>query len=211
MAVGDIYSVVVRGTLHGQTVLNVLHYEVAATAGVPLTLDTMALLFATRVQNAYKNLMPPTASFRGCDFRNLMPPATLAYPDVTNDGVGLTGTTLTPTQTSLLIRTQANFAGRQYIGRIYPGLISATYVDVDGQLTGLGSAALTVLANLLGPTALLVGDTGQASLALTIRHPNSLPPLVLPTWTRVLSMSPSGLIATQRRRGDFGAHNTPPF
>jgi len=210
-AVNDLLQCRVVCYTDTQISMNVLHYEVAATAGIPLTLSQISNLFSARVQNAYKNLMPPTASYRGCDFRNLMPPATLPFPETVDDGVGLTGTTLTPTQVSMLIRTQANFAGRGYIGHVYPGLISATYVDVDGALTGAGSAALTILANLLGPSFALVGDTGQASLALTIRHPNTLGPVIVPVWTRVLTVLPSGLLATQRRRGEFGARNIPPF
>lgn len=210
-AVGDLLQCRSVAYTPDQIAMNVLHYEVVATAGVPLTLAAIAVLFATRTHTQYKNLMPTSAKYRGCDFRNLMPPSTLAYADVTHDAVGNTGTDLTPTQSSLLIRNQGNFAGRKFIGHIYPGFISADFVDVDGSLLPLGFAALDALKAVLGPTFVLLGDTGQVSLALTIRHPNTLGPVIVPQWTRVLEMQSSELIATQRRRGNFGAHNVPPF
>jgi len=194
-----------------QISMNVLHYEVAAVAGVPLTLSQIALLYETRVATLYKAMMPATARWRGCDVRNLMLPMTLTFPSVSLDNTGTSGTQLVPTQSSYLIRNQAAFGGRKYIGHVYPGFVTLSFVDNDGQLTAPGQAALDLLLAGLGPTALLVGDTGQASLALTIRHPNTPGPIVAPVWTRVASMVSSPLIATQRRRGDYGARNSPPF
>lgn len=210
-ALGDLLQARVVCYTPDQISMNVLHYEVAATAGVPQTLQTIATLFDTRVHIAYKNMMPTSAKFRGVDFRNLMPPSTLAYADVTRDAVGNTGTDLTPTQSSLLIRHQANFAGRKFIGHTYPGFITADFVDVDGSLLPLGLATLDALRVSIGVAFVLVGDTGQTTLALSIRHPNSLGPVVAPQWTRVLESQSSEKIATQRRRGNFGAHNAPPF
>jgi len=209
--VGDLLQIRTVCYTDTQISMNVLHYEVAATAGTPQTLAVIATLFETRVFTAYATLMPSTARWRGCDVQNVMPVPTLKFPSVIHDQVGISGDTLTPTQSSLLIHTNANFAGRKYLGRVYPGLLSTAWCTVDGHLDVAGLAKLDILKNLLGPSLVLVGDTGQTSLALTIRHPNSLGPVITPTWDRVLSMVSSPKIATQRRRGQFGAANVPRF
>jgi len=210
-AVGDLLQIRTVCYTTQQIAMNVLHYEVVATAGVPLTLAQVALLFNTRMAALYKSMMPTTARWRGCDVQNLMPPATLRYAATASDGVGAQGDRLTPTQTSLLIRTQGNFAGRAFIGHVYPGLITDFYIDADGALTAGGLAALDNLKAGLGPAFAMVGDTGQISLNLVIRHPNTLGPIIMPVWTRVQEMISLAFVATQRRRGEFGAHNVPPF
>lgn len=211
-AIGDLIQFRTCCYTPTQVSLNVMNYWVVATGAVPSSLAFLTQLYSNRVHTAYKNLMPSAATYRGVGGRNLQPPMTREVPFVGDNAVGNTGTVLAPTQSTALINFNAAPAGRRYLGRIYPGLISVTLIGLDGGLNLTGTAAVASLAALLGPTLDLTDDGNITTLNLTVRHPDiSIPVPRTPQWSAVTAMHPSTLIATQKRRGEFGRQNLPPF
>jgi len=167
---------------------------------------------STAVTREVAEVMPDSAAFRGVSVQNLMNPKTLEYPETGDSGPGTEGANLSPTQASGLIRFRAPLAGRRYRGRIYPGLISAGLIAANGGLSVGGETALNALATELGPARTVAEDGQTALLALAIRHPDAIVVGVrVPQWTLVDLINPSVLLATQKRRGEYGQHNTIPW
>lgn len=211
-AVGDLLEVRVVCYTPSQIALNVLHYEVTAQVGAGATLASIAASFAAGCSLLYRALMPSVASFRGIGVRNLMAPRTIEFTDAASDGVGSVGADLAPTQTSYILAMSGTLAGRSNTGHSYPGFPSADYLTATGGMTAPGLAALTALATFLFTPGPQGAGADLATLVLATRHPDVIVATVhLPQWTRVFSLRPAPIWATQRRRGQFGRQNIPPF
>jgi len=195
-----------------QISMNVLHYQIVTQGGTPMDLGRMALAFDTLWHTLYKTLIPTTARWRGVGCQNMMAPKTLEYSSTVNSDPGTAGDNLTPTQVSGLIHLRAPLAGRRYRGRIYPGLLGTILIADLGGLTVGGVTELTALADALGPVLNLAQDGQTCQVALTIRHPDVVVGGVkVPQWSTVDLISASVLLATQKRRGEYGQHNSVPW
>jgi hypothetical protein len=142
-------------------------------------------------------------------FQNLTPPMTVAFRQTAASSGTAIGN-LTPRQVSCLIGTQTAIAGRANRGRVYIPFPSDTFVSAAGELTGAGFAILVNIASALGPAVTLTFGGATTNMALTVRHPDVAVPVPhTPSTTDVVSMVPAALLATQRRRGDYGRSNRP--
>jgi hypothetical protein len=103
-------------------------------------------------------------------------------------------------------------AGRRYQGRIYPGMVSVSNLGVDGQLNAGGIVLLNTLRSVLGPVVTLAADGNTTTMILAIRHPDvEIAGVKTPQFSQVVQTETSKLLAGQHRRGNYGAHNKPPF
>lgn len=205
-AVNDFLQIRVNCQAASQLSQNVLHYKVTSTAGGGLTLAQIGTQFVATVGAQYRAWMPATATFNGVTVQNLTPPKTDPRETV-GGGAGTAVGNLAPRQASGLIRTNTGLGGRANRGRIYIGFMSADSIDADGELTAGGLATLFGLANLLGPTVVLTIGALGVVLQLVVRHPDTPGPIIVPVSTDVTAMQAQQLIATQRRRGDYGRQN----
>lgn len=195
-----------------QISMNVLHYQVVTQGIAPMDLGRMALALDNQWNDPYKALMSSASKWRGVGVQNLMVPRTLEYTNATHTGDGTAGAAMAPTQASFLIKIRAPLAGRKNRGRIYPGLMSMNHIAATGELTIGGSAALQDLIDTLGPAINLAQDGQTCLITLTVRHPDAIVAGVrVPQWSTADLITGSLLIATQRRRGDYGQHNSIPF
>jgi len=113
---------------------------------------------------------------------------------------------LAPTQTTGLIRKRSLSGGRANQGRIYVGFPSNDWVSATGGIVAGGITALQDIANAIGNDQTIVGATGTTNLNLAIWYYGG--PV---DYTLVSSLAVSAQWATQRRRGQFGRRNAPPF
>jgi len=191
-----------------QISLNVLHYRVISVAGGGLPLLQLAQQMVLALGPLYRALMPITAIFQSVTCKNVTPPETVgvrASSITAGNAIG----NLLPRQVSALIGYGTNLAGRAQRGRSYVGMISDTFVDASGEFTGAGFAALVNVASQIGPAATYSFGGATTNLQLVIRHPNLVGPPPATNTTDVVYTAPSALLATQRRRGDYGRTNRP--
>lgn len=205
--VGDFLQVRVDCQANDQLSQNVLHYAVTATGGGGLSLQFIANVFGATLAAAYRNWLPGAASFSQITVQNLSPPQTNPATSAAVGGAGLVLGNLQPRQASGLLRFHTDLGGRANRGRAYIGFIAGSSVDVNGELNGAGTALLVAVGNAIGPFPNIILGGASTSLRLQIRHPNLPGPPPTPTGTPVNSIQATALIATQRRRGDFGASN----
>jgi hypothetical protein len=195
-----------------QVALNITTWRVGTVAGGGLDLNQIAGAMDGLFAPVYKPMMPPTASWRGVGIRNLTPLMTVEFPSTGFDGVGTAGGGLSGTQVSWLISLRTPLAGRRNRGRIYPGFPSALFFAGDGSMTGPAAILIANLASVYGPNILLTVGARATSLDLQVRHPDTAIPIPFtPIGTGVISVNPVTRWATQRRRGEEGRENIPPF
>jgi hypothetical protein len=197
-----------------QVSLNVTHWRVVSTAGAGTNLAQIATKFSTDLHMFYKAWMPPAASFRGIGATNISGVRSVEQTGVANAGIGtIAGTNLIPEQVSGLISWKTQSAGRHYRGRIYPGFVSAGYIDNVGTLNAAGLTALDGIRTAYGFIKTVTSGGDQTTLQLCVLH-RSTPARPIPPndlVTDVTSSTRSESLATQRRRGDYGPTNQPPF
>jgi hypothetical protein len=212
--VGDIVQIRVVCFTIDQVALNVTHWRVASTSGAGQSLQQIASKFDTDLATVYKGLMPPAASFRGVGATNISGVRTVEENSVAGAGIGtIAGTNLVPEQVSGLISWKTGSAGRHYRGRIYPGFLSAGYIDNAGRLTSSGRNQLDLIRLAYGLVKLVFTGADQCNLQLVLLHrPTPARPIPPNSQTTdVTSSTRSELLASQRRRGDYGPTNQPPF
>jgi hypothetical protein len=204
--VGDFLQIRVNCQAASQLSQNVLHYRVASTGGGGHTLQQLADGFRAQIDNQYRAWMPATATFNGCTVQNLSPPRTNPFQSVAAAAAGTSAGDLAPRQASGLISTRTALGGRANHGRIYVGFLSSTFVDADGELDAGGLAVLVGVAGALGPTVTITTGPLSDQLQLVVRHPDAGAPPT-PQGTDIVAIQAQLLIATQRRRGDYGRQN----
>lgn len=211
-AIGDLLQFRVCCYTPSQIALNIVHYKVVAVTGVGLNLDEFAVWADLAWKAGYKALMGSPSKWRGVGVQNLMPARTREYSSIAGDGVGTAGTTMAPTQTSWLIRLRGALAGRKGVGHVYPGFPGGTFLNAAGEQTAPGLAAITNVAANFGPQLIAEAGVNTSTLDMQIRNADTdIPVPKTPTSTPVYQLYPAPLWATQRRRGDFGKQNLPPF
>jgi hypothetical protein len=212
--VGDVLQVRAVCFSLDQISLNITHWRVVSVAGAGVNLFQISGQFRVDLAEPYKALMPPAASFRGFGVTNLSGDRSVEEADVTSAGIGsVAGTNLVPEQVSAVISWKTRSAGKHFRGRIYPGFLSAGFIDTAGRLNGAGRTALDVVRLQYGFVKTVTNGGDQATLQLVILHratpARPIPPNSL--TTDVTASTRSEQLGTQRRRGDYGPTNQPPF
>jgi len=119
MAVNDVYSVVLRQRMHGQTILNVLHYREVVTGTGPAGLN-LAQDIATVIIPLMKPLQSSDLVHESVVVQKIYPlPPSNPITNVTAAGPGTDIGNALPTSVALVITKRTNFAGRKYRGRVF--------------------------------------------------------------------------------------------
>lgn len=191
-----------------QNGLNVRHYVVSQLGPSGATLGMVATQANTNTFSQYKALLSAGASFWGVSARRVWPrPLTAIAWDTTNQGAGLVVGDILPRQSSGLISFATNLAGPSYRGRAYAPFPSEASNDPGGVPSAAYIGALQNLANVLVGVMVVNGPNG-AQLSPILWHRGAP---AQPSFTAVTSTTVRSKWATQRRRGDFGRLNPPPF
>jgi len=206
-AIGDFIEARVHCNSDFQLSLNVLHYELTAQIGGPLTLSQMCAAMSAQIAPAFKAWMPAAATYSFVSLQNLTPPKSVAVLSSVGTGVGTALGNLVPRQVSGLARYRTDFAGRPNLGRSYIGFVADSSITPNGELTAAGITLLTNVIASYGRIINLTSGVITTSMILSIRHPDLPGPPPTPRWTNVTATAASVLLATQRRRGDYGRPN----
>lgn len=193
--------------------LNVTKWGVSGVAN-NITDDDVADLLDTSWQNAYKTFMSSLSEYRGISVQLRRAPGT--YPPVVatkSSGVGLSGATQLPLQTTGLIRFQTQTAlvgatSKKYSvrGRIYPAFPSTVNADANGRMNAVGLANVTgIMVCYTSPQTLTV-LTRTCTLTLQVETSDAVT-----QYAQVTGKSAVQAFATQRRRGELGRTNPIPF
>jgi len=208
MLIADILEYRVVSSQGDQMALNVRHLVVDVISGLPTTQQAVDALEAV-ISTPYKPLLSAQSTFRGVDLRVVFPIPTVADIATFNQGIGgVVGEDL-PKQAGGVISLRSATPGRTGRGRMYipfpgeadnenPGRPIATYVTRLATL-GTSVSAPLVVDDMLG---------NSATLSAVILNG---PPAAPGNFKRVTNTIARTFWGTQRRRGDFGAKNIPPF
>jgi len=205
--IGDFIEARVHCNSDFQLSLNVLHYELTAQIGGALTLGQMCTAFSAAIAPALKAWMPAAATYSFMTLQNLSPPKSVAVLSSVGSGVGTAAGNLVPRQVSGLARYRTDFAGRSNLGRSYIGFVADSSITPNGELTAGGITLLQAVMASYGRILNLTQGAVTTSMILSIRHPDNPGPPPTPRWTQVTATAASVLLATQRRRGDYGRPN----
>jgi len=203
---GEVLFSRVCGTIGNQLGENTFSWICGGkTGGGASLLEIAAGLDASYVAQ-YKALMSSEATYAGTGVKNMTAPKTMEYADVSNAGVGTVVQAALPTQLSYLIKKTTILGSRGNHGRIYPFFAPVTAVGPSGIMTSSFYTTLQALAAAIPLNLLITGAAGTITVVMLLRHGKTSF-----TYTPVSGLVASPLWATQRRRGEFGAPNTPPF
>lgn len=187
---------------------NVLHYRVVSTAVAGgLSLQDIATGLGLRLVAPYRAWMPVTASFNAVFVQNLTAPRTNPLESIGAFGAGTALGVLVPRQASALIKKETSLGGHANRGRMYIGFIASSSITPASELDGGGLALLVGIAEAVGPLIVLLIGASGVTLQLVVRHPDLPGPPRVPQGVDVSSLQPQILIATQKRRGDYGKGN----
>lgn len=132
LAVGDIGMAVIRQTLHGQTILNTLHYRIKEFA--PATFGHTIFSLAAGVAAKFVPLMKAVQSVElvhdNVTAQKIRPlPPELAVATTVHAGGGTVASGSLPTSDCAVITKRTQFAGVKYRGRMYVAGIPVSSED----------------------------------------------------------------------------------
>lgn len=204
VSVGDILEVSIYCTAGNQVAINVLHYQVAAIGGAVMQYDDLPARAYVHYETAYRNWLSSDANFAGVGVRRMAPDAkTIEYTQI--DIVpGEADAMCLPLQVAGLVTFRSDQPGPAGRGRAYIPFTSIQACEGAGEMTDGYKAFLEAVADAIGPA---ISWTAVAS-AWTLTLQQIIAPRI-PAIPIGVS-APTGLWATQRRRGDYGRPNSLP-
>lgn len=201
-------QVTIYTTLAYQTAINVLHYKPNANPSATVSSDDILEAINTRITATWVANQTDNCRLWGYKLE-VWPDTDRTYTPTYlkgsgDDYVGTINEGLAPWQCCALAQWQTDGRGRKTRGRCYIPFIPITYLNVLGELT---DAAVTAYQGLTFQLAQFQVTTvsGLYTWQLAVAHRASK------TTTLVANRYVTGKIATQRRRGDFGRPNRPPY
>lgn len=206
LVVNDICEAILATFVDGQTSITKLHYTVSTVGGSPATTADAAQAVDGAFTAVLKQLIFNDADYRGVSFQRLWPgPVAIADIYTGTAGAGSAGATGLPKQSCGLITWRTGLIGRPFRGRTYMPFPASAADTGDGLPTAAYVTLLgTFAVNYLTPLA--ISASGRtATLVPAIYH------RALHTADRILTSLQRTAWATQRRRGDYGRANPPPF
>jgi len=189
-----------------QVGINNVYWAVVAVTGAGATLQEIATYLDANIGITYLDWLPATASYLGTTVQNVTPPITAPAFGVASAGAGTVAGGSAPKQLSGLIKFRNSLGGHANRGRIYVPFVPLAGLQNDGTLTGAQGVFLFAIAFSYQPTIVItpaVGRSTTINIAVFHRGDN--------TFSLITGNESSDLVATQRRRGDFGKTNPLPF
>jgi hypothetical protein len=197
---------------------NVVHFipQPGSIINTGASLAEFLVFVTTTWGNLYKQWLSVVDTFRGVSAQRVFPkPTTPMEFNIGASGVGVVAGSHAPTQVSGLIKTFTAKAGRPFRGRLYIPWIATSNVTLSGDISNTGIADLTAIGNSIFALQLVVGATGTTTFQPVIWHKKGYGkpvPIGVNTTDPITSSAASILLATQRKRGNYGRPNpAPPF
>lgn len=189
MALNDIYQVVCRFTLHGQTCLNILHYQETVSAGA-LGQQQLAIVADDEVLAGYRVNCSAEMTYNDVTVQRVtggaIPTATVV---ATNTGLCAVAGECLPISDTVVLTKRTGLAGPRYRGRVFVPGIPISY-ELNSKLGAAGTAAMTALATVLSNNRTIAGYTFQPVLF----HRDTK------SGNNITAVEPQPVLRAQRRR-----------
>lgn len=209
-AVGNIFAVKTICFLSNQLGINITHWMVDSLVGTgDISATKIAKYFDLNFCSLVRDCMTSKASYLGASAQKIFPIKENEGLWNISSGPGTKGATPLPTQTSGLASLRSEVTGRGKRGRMYVPFPATDAIDAGAAVDYPNAAYQTAVeaysAPVLTPQTVTDGGNGVVLVCVILnrRLPGDSPP--------VISRRASSRWATQRRRGDFGPQNVPPF
>lgn len=164
MAVNDIYQLTIVQSLHGQKILNVLHYKATQAPSSGTYEAALIQAFGVIAIPSLKAFQSEELNHEALAVQKIWPlPPTHATLDTTYSGPGLIPGDSLPTSVTSVITKVTAFAGRKYRGRVYVAGVPVTSEN-DSQLQVGDLAVLGAFAENLDNGIGAVGASFQPVL-----------------------------------------------
>lgn len=158
MAVGDLYQLTIMGRLHGQRILNVLHYGVSV-AGPTNPIEDLVTQWRADCETHWLACHSNEYTLDGYLSQKIRPlPITASYEEAPLALAGSSGNNSLPTSMAVVLTKRTDLAGRSYRGRIYMAGVPITF-ELDSELTGAAMNVYDTLADDLESPIVTAGGT----------------------------------------------------
>lgn len=210
IAAGDLLVTKVYCTAGDQTAINVRFWDVSAVT-MAITDQQATDAISDKMGTLMKPMMGTAGNYYGCSLYtrvvNSRAPIALLGNSTVNSGTGSTASDVLPRQVSGIVAFKGSLLGHSVKGRAFipfpPEVNNNANGHPDATYTGLLAALGTMYQGPTTFTHLISGAT------ITLR--GKLVPLSGTGDVAITIVTPRAKWATQRRRGDFGKVNAPPF
>lgn len=156
MAINDRYRLTVIGSLHGQTIMNVLHYNVITLGANPDA--SMAPAWLTANKAKWLACHSNEYTMESILVQKIHPaPTSLAVQTAVAAGVGTVAQNSLPTSVAAVLTKTTLFAGPRWRGRLYLSGVPETF-ESDSQISILGQTAYNVLGASLASVLVAGGN-----------------------------------------------------
>lgn len=204
--VGDIYEYRIVCTWGSQTSINVRHYRCTAKEGTGAADIDHAVNLDVALAPSFKSILSAAAVYRGISAQKIRPvPPSLPAYTIASMGVGSQAGDPLPGQLCGLINLRTNYSGPRYRGRLYFPFPVESQNAADGRPVVAYIAALDAIGAILN----------QVRTPGPVGNMNTMVPCIFSrkyeTTADVRYVAGRSAWATQRRRGNFGDENPPPF
>jgi hypothetical protein len=190
-----------------QVGINTLRWLVTSIVAGGVTQQQIAAFLDGIAAADYKARMPPATSYRGVSVQKINPlPRVLAEMSIANAGIGTAAAGQTPTQVAALVKLATARAGKAFRGRLYMPFLPSAAILANGNLDPVFTVALALSMSLLIiPQSIVVGGA-TTNITPVIFHAKGYgtPPVGVRTTDVITGSSASPLLATIRRRGNYG-------
>lgn len=203
VTVNDVLQLKVSCWMQDQLGLNVRYWRVRSITGAGPDLQEIADAFGLALPDVLKDCISDDAEYLGLSVKMVGPgPATIAYLSDIGAGAGTVPTGPMPSQVCGMVTLKTDLAGRANRGRIYVPFPARGAADV---ITGLPTAGYVAAAQEYGDIfANTFNAAGVGSSA--VLEPGLSTPIGNP-FTLITAALARNRFGTQRRRGQYGAHN----
>lgn len=211
MALNDIYKVRIVCNTDTQIGMNVTYWKEVLTGDPVVPALSFALALDAILAPLYRGFMSPDALYRGLDCQLISPTVGLAFTSVGNTGAGSAGGANIPQQVSGLLAWKSVPASRASRGRTYIPFPSTSFSDPTGYMLPAGQAALDAIRAALVATCVVPGATIPSQYQMVHRQKTGAGPPPTFSYNTIVEGLSRDRFATQRRRGQYGRRNLPPF
>lgn len=210
LAAGDPFQFRMLCKAADQISVNVLHAKVTAV-GTPFVTDQdFCDAFSLGMSTIYLPMINVNAIYYGAIMSlrvgsTWMQVATSREGTDVGDGTG----DLLPRQSAAILTLTTGTPGRSNRGRVYVPFPGEGFCNVDGHPNSTLTGAMSILGSAMrGPTPVNAPNPINGAMTFTgqIFHRGNPG-----TYTPVTGFVPRARFGNQRRRGDYGKPNTPPF
>lgn len=190
MAVGDVYSLVVKGKVHNQTTMNVFHYWCSITGDAD-DADDLVAAFRTNCETQYLACCASEFELEGYICQKIHPlPVLASFTQGVAFTVGTGGVESLPSSVAVVLTKRTSIGGKAGRGRVYMPAVPVDF-EADSVLTGGALGTYTNLANKLDDP-LTVANGGVYVPALWHRASR--------THHSLIGVTPRNVLRNQRRR-----------